>query len=130
MKRSLTLATLCAACLLVLTIPMAQAADSGPPQMSVDELKARLNLTPEQQAKIQPYADTRKAKFQEAHSKMSSATSKHDKRAAMKEAKQAQDEFVRNVEPILTAEQQAEWKKMRAEAHDKMKQAWHERQQP
>jgi hypothetical protein len=123
------LATLLATVLLCLTVPAVMADQPNAPQMSMEELKSRLNLTPEQQSKIQPHADTRNEKFKQAHDKMTAAASKHDKRAAMHEAKLAQDDFVRNVEPILTPDQQAEWKKMRTEARDKMKERWRERNQ-
>lgn len=129
MKNRLILAMLLAASVLTLAGQPVFADMSDQAEMGIEQLKSRLNLTPEQQSKIQPYADARKAKLQEVHAKMQHATSKRDKRAVMQEARKAQDDFVRNVDPLLTADQQAEWKKIRSEAREKMKKQWQERRQ-
>ncbi|MBB6095922.1 Spy/CpxP family protein refolding chaperone [Povalibacter uvarum] len=121
MKRLSVLVAALAASVLCLSMSISLADSSAPAEMTIEQLKSRLNLSAEQQAKIAPYVETRKAKLQEAHGKISSSSSRKDKRAALQEAKQAQDEFVKNVEPVLTAEQQAEWQKMRAEAREQMK---------
>lgn len=121
MKRLPVLVTALIASVLGLSMSIGLADSAAPGEMSIEQLKARLNLSAEQQDKIAPFLETRKAKLQQAHGKISSASSRRDKRAALKEAKQAQDEFVKNVEPVLTAEQQAEWQKMRAEAREQMK---------
>ena len=97
------------------------ASPTGSSEMTMEQLTTRLNLTPEQQTKIAPYVETRRTKMQDVHSKLSANATRKDKRAAMQEAKQAQDEFVKNVEPVLTTEQQAEWKKLRDEAREQMK---------
>ncbi|HKE94231.1 MAG TPA: hypothetical protein VKB34_08010 [Povalibacter sp.] len=128
MKRSLPLAVLLAAGTFGLA-SHAACADAPAAQMSIDELSSRLHLTPEQQSKIAPLAAQRKTKLEEIHGKMSSATSRQDKHALMQQAKQAQDEFTKGVNPILTQDQQAEWKKMRDEARSHMKEQWHERKQ-
>jgi len=96
--------------------------------MSMDELSSRLHLTPEQQDKIKPLAEQRRARLEDIHGRMSTAASRRDKFSLMKEAKQAQDEFVAGVEPLLTAEQQGEWKQMRDEAREQMKTRLRERQ--
>ncbi|MFL6617255.1 MAG: hypothetical protein ACJ8MH_01560 [Povalibacter sp.] len=98
-------------------------------QMNMEELTSRLHLTPEQQEKIKPFAEQRRAKLEDIHGRMSNAASRRDKFPLMKEAKQAQDEFVSKVEPLLTPEQQGEWKKMRDEAREQMKTRLRERQQ-
>ena len=96
--------------------------------MSMDELSSRLHLTPEQQDKIKPLAEQRRARLEDIHGRMSTAASRRDKFSLMQEAKQAQDEFVAGVEPLLTAEQQGEWKQMRDEAREQMKTRLRERQ--
>ena len=40
-------------------------------EMTMEQLTTRLNLTPEQQAKISPYVETRRSKMQDVHSKLS-----------------------------------------------------------
>lgn len=121
MKRLSVLVVALIASILGLSLSVSLAASSAPAEMSIDQLKSRLNLTAEQEAKIAPYLETRKSKLQAAQGKLTSASSRRDKRAALQEAKQAQDEFVKNVEPVLTAEQQTEWQKIRAEAREQMK---------
>lgn len=127
MKRYPGLAALVAVCFVGLSPLVAAQDSSGMQQMGMDELSSRLQLTADQQSKIQPLMEARRAKLESAHSKMASADSRHDKRAAMKEAKAAQDEFVRNVNPILNEDQQAQWEKMRAAAREEMKDRWRDR---
>ena len=105
------------------TVPHAIAADSPAPapQIGIDDLRARLNLTPEQQATIAPYAEERKAKMEPIRSKLASATSRRDKLALAKEAKAIQDDFSAKVQPVLTPAQQAEWQKIREEMREQMK---------
>ncbi len=109
--------------------PQIAAADTTPATatINIDELRSRLNLTPEQQTQIAPYADKRKAKMEELRSKVSGSASRRDKRAALQEAKQAQEEFIKNVEPLLTPEQQTEWKKIREEVRAELKERWRNR---
>jgi hypothetical protein len=121
MKRLSVLVVALVASVLGLSMSISLADSSPPAEMTIEQLKSRLDLTAEQQAKIAPYLETRKAKLQTAHGKINSASSRKDKRAALQEAKQAQDEFVKSVEPVLTPEQQTEWAKIRAEAREQMK---------
>ncbi len=127
MKRLSSLAAFFTA-LVVCALPATALAEAPqPPSMTVEDLRLRLNLTPEQQSQIQPHLDTRKARMEAVKGKMGDTSSRSDKRAAMKEAKDAQDDFVKNVEPILTPEQQAEWKKMRDEGREQLKERWRNR---
>lgn len=120
MKRSFAAAWLMVGYLLCGSLGPATAQES-PAVAGIEELRSRLNLTPEQEAQIAPYAEQRREKLEKIRNRTSSTTSRRDKRAALQEAKSAQDEFQRNVEPLLTKEQQAEWKKMREEARVQMK---------
>jgi hypothetical protein len=106
------------------------AQSAEPQQLNVEQLRSRLNLTPEQQQKIEPLAAQRRARLEDIHARMSGATSRRDKLQLMKEAKQVQDEFVAEAEPLLTDEQRIEWKKMREETREQMKERWRNRQNP
>jgi hypothetical protein len=106
------------------------AQSAEPQQLNVEQLRSRLNLTPEQQQKIEPLAAQRRARLEDIHARMSGVTSRRDKLQLMKEAKQVQDEFVAEAEPLLTDEQRIEWKKMREETREQMKERWRNRQNP
>lgn len=108
------------------TLQPVMAADATPaaPSIGIDELKARLQLTPDQQAKIAPLAEERRAKLEGMRDKLNSASSRRDKRAVLQEAKAAQDDFAAKVEPLLTPEQQTEWQKIREETREKMLERW------
>lgn len=97
------------------------AADAPAAQMNIDELRARLALTPEQQAKIAPLAEERRTQMEAIRTRLASASSRRDKLAVMQDAKAIQEEFTGKVEPLLTPTQQAEWKKMREETRAQMK---------
>ena len=91
-------------------------------QVNIEELRERLALTPEQQAQIAPLAEERRTKMEGIRTRLASASSRQDKRSALKDAKAIQDDFAGKVEPLLTPAQQAEWKKMREEMRAQMKQ--------
>jgi hypothetical protein len=111
------------------TVQLAVADDAAAPapQLNIEDLRARLNLSAEQQAQIQPLVEQRKAKMEEIRTRLSAATSRRDKRAVLQDAKGVQDDFNNTVTPLLTKEQQAEWTKIRAEVRDHMKERLRER---
>ena len=106
---------------LACTQPCTAAESPAPAQMNIEDLRARLALTPDQQAQMAPLVEERKAKMAGIRSKLSAATSRRDKRSVLQEAKVIQDDFNSKVEPVLTQEQQAEWKKIREESREQMK---------
>ena len=129
--RFLTVSFTAVAAALLLSGSPALAADAPAdqtPEQVIAELKSRLNLTAEQEAQIKPLAETRRTKLQALKPQMQSATTRRDKGKVMREAKQIQDNFVAAVEPILTTDQRSEWKKMRDEGREQMKQRLRDRQ--
>jgi hypothetical protein len=106
------------------------AQSTEPQQLNVEQLRSRLNLTPAQQQQIEPLAAERRARLEDIHARMNGANTRRDKVQLMKEAKQIQDEFVAEAEPLLTTDQRAEWKKMREETREQMKARWRNRQNP
>ena len=109
---------------LICIAPQNAAADepaSPAPQITIEELRARLNLTPQQQEQIAPLVEERKAKMEPIRAKASSTASRREKMAVLQEAKAVQEDFNRKVQPLLTQEQQAEWNKMREELRGQMK---------
>jgi septal ring factor EnvC (AmiA/AmiB activator) len=109
---------------LICIAPQSAAADESPlspPQVTIEELRTRLNLTPQQQEQIAPLVEERKAKMAPIRAKVSSTASRREKIAAFQEAKAVQDDFNSKVQPLLSQEQQAEWNKIREEMRGRMK---------
>jgi hypothetical protein len=89
---------------------------SADAQQKIAAIKERLQLTSDQEAKIKPLAEQRQQQMQGLRSKYSSDSSREDKQQMMQEARQIQETFESQVEPILTADQMAEWQKMKEES--------------
>ncbi len=90
-------------------------------QAAVAEAKARLKLTPEQEAQLRPLTEEHMAQLKAIKAKHAGAASRSEKRAMFKEARPVMDDYHEKVRAILTDEQQAEWEKMRAEAKERFK---------
>jgi hypothetical protein len=129
MNRPAHIVTLIATAALLASSALHAADTPEPPaQATMEQLKSRLNLTPEQEAKIAPLAEQRRTQMEAVRTKMQSAASRREKGNAMREAKQIQDEYVKAVEPLLTSDQKAEWKKIRDESKAELKERWRNRQ--
>lgn len=128
MNRRGIFVTLVACCLASASVLAADVAEPTA-QATVDQLRSRLNLTAEQQAKIKPLAETRRTKLEATHAKLPDAKTRREKTELMREARQAQDEYVKAVTPILTMEQQVEWKKIRDESKQQLKERFREKKQ-
>jgi len=116
-----------AALLAVLATTSASAAPMLDHLPTFDALSSRLELTPEQQSKLAPLFDKRAAQLREAKARLEQATSRQAKRDVLRDAKNAGDEFSRQVESVLTPSQQYKWrdlrKEMRAEAKERIEDA-------
>lgn len=101
---------------------IAAAESSAPaPRLTIDELRARLNLTSQQQEQIAPFVEERRAKLEPIRAKIGPTASRRDRIAALREAKAIQDDFNGKVQPLLTPAQQEEWSKIRSEVREQMK---------
>jgi class 3 adenylate cyclase len=95
--------------------------DSAQVEARMQEAKARLNLTPDQEAQLKPVMQERAQKMKGIRDKYAGDSSRKAKRAMFKEARPVQEDYERKVRAILTDSQEAEWKKMREEARQQMK---------
>ncbi len=86
-----------------------------------EAIKTRLKLTPDQEARIRPILQEEAGKLKAVGQKYEGQTSRKAKKAKMKEAKAIQSDAQTRINPLLTEEQQAEWKKMRDEAKARAK---------
>ncbi|HKU88573.1 MAG TPA: hypothetical protein VJP84_02180 [Steroidobacteraceae bacterium] len=95
---------------------------------SIDVVRNRLNLTPEQEVKLRPLFQQREQQLYDSRMKLESAASSGEKRDVMKSAKADAQAFNTQVESILDASQRAEWRELRDETREKVKERY-ERQQ-
>jgi hypothetical protein len=90
-------------------------------QLKFEELRERLALTPEQEAKIAPLVQARNEKLKALRGSSGSEPSRRERLAMLKEARSIQQDFVERVEPMLTAEQKKEWAAIREEMKEAAK---------
>ena len=95
---------------------------------SIDVVRNRLHLTPEQEAKLRPMFQQREQRLYETRSKLEAAASSTGKREVLQAAKADARTFNEQVEGVLDASQKAEWRELRDETRDKVKERY-ERQQ-
>jgi hypothetical protein len=107
------------------TVQLAQAAEgarsnSEAAQLAMGQLRERLELTPDQEARIAPLVQARNQKLKALRDSMDAGASRREKRGALKQARAIQSEFVSKVEPLLTDPQKKEWEAIRQEMRDEM----------
>jgi hypothetical protein len=112
------------ACGLTLSAPVAaEPTDEQKQEVArrVEELKTRLKLTPEQEEKLGPLVKEEVQKLKAIREKHQGASTRSEKRQMLQEMRPVQQHFRAEVEKILTPEQMAEWKKIRDERKEEMK---------
>lgn len=97
-------------------------------ELKIEELKQRLKLTPEQEQRLAPLVQDRNAKLKALRERSGEAPSRRERRAMLKEAREIQEDFVEQVEPILTKEQLKEWEAIRTELRETARERMRERQ--
>jgi predicted outer membrane protein len=108
--------------------PAAEASESPPAQIAMEQLSTRLNLTPEQQEAIAPALERRNSRLRELGATFDGPeASRRQRLKALREARSIQQAFVREVSPMLSQEQQTEWEKLREEMRDGARERLQER---
>ena len=95
---------------------------------SIDAVRNRLHLTPQQEEKLRPMFVQREQQLYETRSKLETAASSSAKREVLRAAKSDAQSFNTQVESVLDASQKAEWRDLRDETREKVKERY-ERQQ-
>jgi hypothetical protein len=95
---------------------------------SMDVVRNRLNLTPEQESKLVPIFENRVGELQQLRNQVANATSNQQKRNLMRDAKKGQKAFNSQVESVLDASQKSEWRELRAQTREKVKERYEQRQ--
>ena len=91
---------------------------------TMDVVRNKLELTPEQESRLAPLFAQRMDQLQQTRSRLESVTSKADKRAILHESKQAQTAFNAQVEKVLTPTQVSKWRELRAQTREKLKERY------
>jgi hypothetical protein len=97
-------------------------------ELRIEEIKERLALTPEQEKQLAPIIEARNSKLRDLRASHDGDTSRRARFAMLKEARQIQDDFNAQIEPILTKEQREEWAEIRKEARAAAQERRRERQ--
>jgi len=106
------------------------AVDMAAVQAALADAKARLKLSPEQEAALKPIFEERTAKLKAIRDKHAGDTSRSAKRQMFKEARPVMEDYQVKVRAILDDSQEAEWEKMRAEAKARLKEQYKAGQGP
>jgi len=94
---------------------------------SMDVVRNRLSLTPEQESKLAPIFERRAAELRQVREQLEQATSSAQKRAILQDAKHGAKTFNSDVEGALDASQKSEWRELRAQTREKVKERYEEK---
>lgn len=115
-------------CILIATAT-AQAQEQAPSEDRAAQVRermahiqVRLNLTPEQTEKLKPILQQQITELRNVRDKHSGDTSRRGKVSMAREMKGVQDKYDGSINAILTPEQQKEWRKIKEERKQEMKQ--------
>ena len=87
-----------------------------------------LSLTDEQEAKLIPIFERRIAELQKVRDQFAEATTEQQKHTVLRNSKSGQDAFNSQVEAVLDASQKSEWRELRAETREKVKERYEQKQ--
>ena len=94
---------------------------------SMDVVRNRLSLTPEQESKLAPIFERRAAELRKVREQLEQATSRAQKRTILQDAKHGAKAFNSEVESLLDASQKSEWRELRAQTREKVKERYEEK---
>ena len=94
---------------------------------SMDVVRNRLSLTPDQESKLAAIFERRAAELQKLRGQLEQATSRAQKRTILRDAKHGANAFNAEVEGLLDASQRSEWRELRAQTREKVKERYEEK---
>jgi hypothetical protein len=113
--------TLIFASLLVFLALSVSGQETPAPGARLEQLQQRLNLSEDQLSKIRPILIDEAVKLQAVRAKYDGQTSRRSRLQMLREVRSVQQNLEKRVTPILTKQQQAEWKKIREERRDQLR---------
>ena len=123
------IASLCLVLGTALGSPPVAAQDVWDTVPSLEVVRSRLSLTAEQEARLAPIFQQRIGELQQLRDQLANATSEQQKRNLMRGMKQGQKAFNSQVEAELDASQKSEWRELRAQTREKVKERYEQKQQ-
>ena len=90
-------------------------------QERLEKLKERLKLTPKQTETLKPMIQAEVAELSAIKEKYVSDTSRRGKVSMVREMKPIYERYQRQIQAVLTPEQQTEWKKIKDERKKELK---------
>lgn len=108
-------------------LAIAHAADSDTGQVALDEMRDRLALTPDQEARIAPLIQERNDRLKALRDSADPGASRREKLSQLRQARSIQQDFVKQVEPLLSKEQKKQWDALRKEMQENTKERLRER---
>lgn len=94
---------------------------------TLDNIRSRLELTPEQEAQLRPVFEKRKSELTHTQLQLQTAATRAQKRDVLRSAKKEGDAFNSQVESVLTPTQKNEWREIRSELRGKARERIEER---
>ena len=91
---------------------------------TMEVVRNKLELTPEQESQLAPLFAQRMDQLQQTRSQLEAAPGKQEKRSILRDAKQSQTEFNAQVEKLLTPTQVNKWRELRSETREKLKERY------
>jgi hypothetical protein len=96
---------------------------------SMEVVRNKLELTPEQEMRLRPLFDQRLAELQQIRARVEQAPSKAEKRTVLRDAKQQAAAFNASVENLLTPSQKTKWRELRSQTREKLKERYEDQRE-
>jgi Spy/CpxP family protein refolding chaperone len=87
---------------------------------SIETVRGRLDLTPEQEAQLRPIFQNRLSELQHSQLLLQRASTPQQKEDVLRDEERASDAFNSRVESVLTPSQKYEWREMRSSVREKI----------
>jgi hypothetical protein len=88
---------------------------------TLENLATRLDLSAEQEGRLRPIFQERKAEVANTQQLLQSATTREQKRDLLREARTQADAFNSKVESVLTPTQLPRWRELRSQTREKIR---------
>jgi hypothetical protein len=87
---------------------------------SIETVRSRLELTPEQEAQLRPIFQDRLSELRQSQLLLERASTPQKKDEVLRDEKRASEAFNSRVESVLTPSQKNEWREMRSAIREKV----------